>query len=360
LKIEAVEMKAVYVTKVFDPTDESPGEVQCLDVPAPKVINPNDVLIRVAWAALCGSDAHYIKDNLFPFEPPFAVGHEFSGIIADAGSGAVAFGLKKGDRVTGNFVLECGFCTACRNGKRQFCQNATANGSAQAEYLLLDARQVYKLPEGVSLLDGALIEPFVIASGVIDKTGLQLGQSLLVLGAGSIGQMLVQLAKRCGASIVAAAARSEHKCEAALSNGASVVINSSKEDIYERTRAITGEGFDIVLEASGNPRCITQALDLAAPGGTVVYLSYYPPEQPVCIDVFKQIVVRELTVKGVQLSQNNWPRALRMFSRINVRPLVSSIYPLEEASQAYAELVSGKAFKVVFNCGVEKTEDYGL
>jgi (R,R)-butanediol dehydrogenase/meso-butanediol dehydrogenase/diacetyl reductase/L-iditol 2-dehydrogenase len=346
-------MKAVYVTKVFDPISNSPGVVECLDVPVPEPAKPDDVLIRVAYAAICGSDAHYIKDNLFPFEPPFAVGHEFSGTIAALADGAKQRGFAVGDRVTGNFVLECGFCSACRNGKRQFCENASANGAAQAEYLLLDARQIYKLPDDVPLLDAALIEPFVIASGVMDKAELALGQSLLVLGAGSIGQMLVQLANRCSASLVAAAARSAHKCEAALNNGAHVVINSAKEDIYQRVRDISGHGFDVVLEASGNPQCITQALDLAAPGGTVVFLSYYPPEQPVSIDVFKQIVLRELTVKGVQLSQNNWPRALRMFSRVDVRPLVTSIYPLEEAKAAYAELVAGKAFKIVFDCGAK-------
>ncbi|GHT78246.1 iditol 2-dehydrogenase [Actinomycetota bacterium] len=343
-------MKAVFVTRVFDAASQTLGKVEVLDVAQPKVVASDDVLIHLAYSALCGSDAHYIKDNLFPFEPPFPTGHEFSGTVEEAGPLAVARGFKPGDEVTGNFVLECGFCDNCRTGKRQFCNFATANGSAQAEYIVLKAQQLYHLPKGTTLLEGALIEPFTIASGVIDKARLHLGQSVLILGAGSIGQMLVQLAGLAGASFVAASARTASKRELALQLGADAVIDPVNEDIYTRTRELTGEGFDVVLEASGSLECARQALDLVALGGTVVLMSYYPPDNPVAIDLFKQIVVREVTLSGLQLSQNNWPRALRMFPRIDANPLISKVYPLTQAEQAYAELVAGKSLKIVLDC----------
>ncbi|MDR2197463.1 MAG: alcohol dehydrogenase catalytic domain-containing protein [Coriobacteriales bacterium] len=343
-------MKAVYVTRTFDGASGTPGKVEVLEVAKPAVRDDDDVLVHIAYSALCGSDAHYIKDNLFPFEPPFAVGHEFSGVIEEAGAHAVARGFAPGDEVTGNFVLECGFCDMCRTEKRQFCEHATANGSAQAEYIVLKAAQLYHLPPGTSLLEGALIEPFTIACGVIDKARLRLGHSVLILGAGSIGQMLVQLARLNGASLVAASARTPSKRELALNLGANAVIDPLNEDIFARSHELAGPGFDVVLEASGSLECAQQALDLVAPGGTVILMSYYPPDQPIAIDLFKQVVVREITLSGLQLSQNNWPRALRMFSRVDVRPLISKVYPLQEAPQAYADLIAGRSLKLVLDC----------
>ena len=344
-------MRAVYVTKTFDSLTSSPGEVEVLDVEKPQLSADDDILIRVAFAALCGSDAHYISDNLFDFPPPFPVGHEFSGIIEALGPSAATKGFALNDRVTGDFVLECGFCEACRNGKRQFCTNVYVNGSAQAEYIVLKADQIYHLPEGVSLLEAALIEPFVIAAGVVDKAQIQLGQSVLIIGAGGIGQMLVQLARTSGAALVVASARTASKRELALQLGADVVIDPQNEDIRLRSAELTGQGFDVVIEASGSIAAAAEALDLAAPGGTVVYMSYYPPNQNVMVDLFRQIVTREVTVKGLQLSQNNWHRALKMFKRIDVKPIISRVYPLDQAKQAYKELMSGSSLKIVLDCG---------
>jgi (R,R)-butanediol dehydrogenase/meso-butanediol dehydrogenase/diacetyl reductase/L-iditol 2-dehydrogenase len=204
---------------------------------------------------------------------------------------------------------------------------------------------------GVSLLEAALIEPFTIACGVIDKAQIQLGQSVLVIGAGGIGQMLVQLARQCGAALVAASARTASKRDLALRLGADAAIDPAREDIRARTAALTGPGFDVVIEASGSITAAAEALDLAAPGGTVVFMSYYPPDCRIEVDLFKQIVTREVTVKGLQLSQNNWHRALKMFQRIDVKPLISRVYPLTEARQAYADLVAGGQLKIVLDCG---------
>jgi len=344
-------MRAVYVTRTFDRQTGLPGEVAVLEVDKPRVVADDDVLIEVAYAALCGSDAHFISDDLFDFPVPFPAGHEFSGVIEDLGSAAAAKGFARGDKVTGDFVLECGRCEACRSGRRQFCAEVFVNGSAQAEYILLKADQVYHIPEKVSLLEGALFEPFVIAAGAMDKARLQLGQSMLIVGAGSIGQMLVQLARSCGAALVAASARTASKRELALRLGADVAIDPQHEDIRLRTAELTGQGFDVVIEASGSSAAAAEALDLVAPGGTVVLMSYYPPGQSIEVDLFRQIVTREVTVTGLQLSQNNWHRAQKMFARIDVKPIISKVYPLSEAPQAYADLVSGGQLKIVLDCG---------
>lgn len=344
-------MKAVYVVKTYDRKQGTPGRVQCIEAEKPAVTAPDDVLIKVAYASLCGSDAHYIKDNLFPFAPPFPAGHELSGVIEDLGPAAEEKGFRRGDHVTGNFVLECGLCEACRLGKRQFCSAPQVNGAAQAEYLLWKAAQIYKLPPEVPLLEAALAEPFTIAVGAMDRAELKVGQTVFVLGAGGVGQMLIQLAGKSGASLVGASVRTPMKRDMAFAMGADFVIDPSRESLTERVREETGgRGFDVVFEASGNPECARQALEIVALGGTVVILSYYPPESILPLDIYCDVVSKEITLKGMQVAQNSWVRAIRMFPKMNLRPLITNIYPLEDCEKAYADLVSGKSLKVVLDC----------
>ncbi len=346
-----VGMKAVYVTKAFDPQTGTPGEVQCIETARPRVAAPDDVLIRVAYASLCGSDAHYIKDNLFSLPVPFPAGHELSGVIEDLGPAAEAAGLRRGDHVTGDFVLSCGHCEACRLGMGQFCSSPHVNGAAQAEYIVWKAAQVYRLPPELPLLEASLFEPFTIAVGAMDRAGLKLGQRVFVLGAGSIGQMLLHLSARSGASLVGTSVRTAWKRELALTMGADFAVDPTAESLTGRVMQETqGRGFDVVLESSGNLECARQALDIVRPGGTVVFLSYYPPGSVLPIDLYQTVVTKELTLKGMQLAQNSWTRALALFPKMDLRPLISNVYPLEDCQQAYRDLVSGQYLKLVLDC----------
>lgn len=345
-------MKAVYVVRSYDRISGTPGQVDCLETEKPAPVEPDDVLIHVAYASLCGSDSHYIKDDFFPFLPPFPAGHELSGVIEDLGPAARASRLRPGDRVTGNFVLECGHCSACRLGMRQFCSAPLVNGAAQAEYIVWKAAQVYRLPAGIPLLEGALFEPFTIAVGALERADFRPGQSVFVLGAGGVGQMLIQLAAKCGAGLVGASVRSPWKRDMARRMGADMVVDPVHEDLQTTAREKSGgPGFDVVLECSGNPECARQALQVVRPGGTVVFLSYYPPDSALSLDLSKDLVTKDLTLCGMQLAQNSWVRALALFPRMNLRPLITQIYPLQDCARAYQDLVSGCGLKLVLDCG---------
>lgn len=347
-------MKALYVTKTFDEESQTPGQITCLQVARPCITAPDDVLIHVAYASICGSDAHYIKDNLLThlFPPvPFAVGHELSGTIEDLGPAAEAKGLRRGDHVTGDFVLECGHCAACRSGQRQFCERPHVVGGAQAEYIVWKADQVFKLPDEVPLMDAALLEPFTIAVGAMDLAELKIGQSVFALGAGGVGQMLIQLASKSGASQIGASVRTPSKREMALTMGADFTVDPVHESLEESVAAHTGgRGFDVVFETSGSLECANQALQIVKPGGTIVFLSYYAPGSVLTLPLFETLVSRGLTLRGVQLAQNSWIRALEMFPKMNLRPLISKVYSLDECDQAYEDLISGQYLKILFNC----------
>lgn len=354
-------MKAVCVTRTFDEQTKTPGAVECLEVEKPRITDPDDVLIRIAYASICGSDVHYIKDNLlsdlFP-SVPFQVGHEVSGIIEDLGSKAAEKGLRIGDHVTGNFVLECGHCEACRNGERQFCKEPYVNGSAQAEYIVWKADQTFKISPTIPLDEAALIEPFNIAVGAMHRSGFKSSDTAFVLGAGSIGQMLIQLLKKSGASMVGASARTASKRDMALKMGADFVVDSVNQNIFEEVSYQTdSRGYDIVFEMSGNAECAAQAMEIVRPGGCIVMVSYYPPGTKIQIELFEKIVSKGITIKGLQLAQNSWIQSLKLFPGMDFRPLISKIYPLEECKQAYQDLVSGKYMKILFSCMKNKYKE---
>lgn len=347
-------MKAIYVTETFDELHKKPGRVACLDVVKPAVTEPDDVLIKIAYASICGSDAHYIKDNLltdlFP-SVPFPIGHEASGIIEDLGTEAIKKGFRIGDHVTGNFVLECGFCEACRTGERQFCKAPYVHGAAQAEYIVWKADQIYRIGKELPLDEAALIEPFNIAVGAMQRSGFKPSDSAFVLGAGSIGQMLIQLLRKSGASTLGASVRTAEKRDMALKMGADHVVDPLHQDIFEEAALHTeAKGYDIVFEMSGNVECAAQALEIVRPGGCIVMASYYPPETSLNIRLFEKIVSRGITIKGLQLAQNSWVQSLKLFPMMDFKPLISRVYSLESCEQAYQDLVSGKYMKLLFSC----------
>lgn len=347
-------MKAVHLTKAYDPVTSTPGIVECLNTEKPALLHPDDVLIRVAYASICGSDIHFIKDDLltdlFP-QLPLPIGHELSGVIEDLGPMAEKKGLKRGDHVTGDFVLECGHCDFCRSGERQFCRQPYVANGAQAEYIIWKADQVYRLPEGLPLLDAVLFEPFTIAVGALDLADMRAGQRAFVLGAGGVGQMLIQLLHKAGASAVGTSARTASKRVLALQMGANFAVNPLQNDFMMEIKKHSGQrGFDLVFETSGNPQCAAQALEIVRPGGTVVFISYYPPGSVLQIPLFDALVTKGVTLRGLQLAQNSWVRAMELFPMMDLSSLISKVYRLEECQQAYEDAVSGNFLKIVFQC----------
>jgi len=346
-------MKTVAVTRIGslrDPDENSRGRIGVVDFPEPE-LGPEDVRIRVAYAAICGSDPH-LAEGYFGTDVPIGLGHELSGVVEALGERATRNGLKVGDRVAGNFIKFCGACRACQDGRQQFCDHIQDyNRPGMAETITWHESQVYRLPESVSLLKGCLLEPTSVAVRIADKTNVRVGDRVAICGGGPIGQLALQVMRLYGATSLTMIEPIAERREMAERHGAEHVIDPVSESLDERASDITdGRGFDIVIDASGSPRAVNGLLDIAAKGGTVVYGAMYPAEFEMPLNLSSYLYLKELTITGVFISPYAFPRALQILPHLDVDELTSAVFPLDQAVEAFEAHVSGKHPKVVIRC----------
>jgi (R,R)-butanediol dehydrogenase/meso-butanediol dehydrogenase/diacetyl reductase/L-iditol 2-dehydrogenase len=324
------------------------GVLEVEEVPDPTV-GPEDVKIKVAYTAICGSDPHILDGTLPVSNPPRIMGHEMSGVIVELGGKAKIKGLKVGDHVTGNPVRYCGVCDYCRNGQENFCLELSVMfpPGTMAEYVVWNEQQVFKLPESVSLEEGCLTEPVSVCLHGIDLANIKPGSSVAILGAGGIGQILLQLAIKAGATKILVADPIESKRKLALEMGADYVADPLNADLWTESMKMTKyRGFDSVIEASGAKSSAKTAIDLAGKGGTVVYFAVYPMNFELPIKPF-DLYARELTLRGVFMSPYIFPRTLSVLPKLNLKPLISEIYTLDEVNKAFERQKTSQSIKIL-------------
>lgn len=346
-------MRTVAVTRVGslrDPNENTRGRIGIVDFPE-QPLGPEDVRIRVAYAAICGSDPH-LAEGFFGTEVPIGLGHELSGVVEALGERAHRNGLRVGDRVAGNFLRFCGTCPPCREGRQQFCEHIQEyNRPGMSETITWHESQVYRLPASVSLLQGCLLEPTSVAVRIADKTHVKVGDRVVICGGGPIGQLCLQVLKMYGATSLTMIEPIPERRQMALRHGADYVIDPLSEDQDARASEITGgAGYDVVVDASGSPRAVKGLLDIAASGATVVYGAMYPQEFEMPLNLSDYLYLKELTLTGVFVSPYAFPRALRILPLLQLDELTRAVFDLDDASEAFAVHVSGKYPKVVIRC----------
>ncbi|WP_417509340.1 zinc-dependent alcohol dehydrogenase [Microbacterium sp.] len=346
-------MKTVAVTRIGslrDPDPAARGAIGVVDFPE-QPLGPEDVRIRVAYSAICGSDPH-LAEGFFGTDVPIGLGHELSGVVEALGDRAHRNGLKVGDRVAGNFLRFCGTCRPCQEGKQQFCENIQEyNRPGMAETVTWHESQVYPLPDNVSLLKGCLLEPTSVAVRIADKTSIKVGDRVLVCGGGPIGQLALQVLKMNGATSLTMVEPIAERREMALRHGAEFVIDPLNEDQSARAAEITGgHGYDVVVDASGSVHAVRGLLDLAAKGGTVVYGAMYPQQFDLPLNLSDYLYLKELTLTGVFVSPYAFPRALQLLPHLELDELTQAVFPLEKAAEAFEVHISGAFPKVVIQC----------
>jgi len=315
----------------------APYKILIKTVERPAIKN-DEVLVKVEAAGICGSDLHAFRGK-HPFvKLPRILGHELSGEVAEVGKDVKEVNV--GDRVVVEPVIPCGSCIACVMGRYNVCKSLKVSGAhvdgAFAEYLKAPSNRIYKIPDDLSFDDATLIEPYAVATHIVKRSGVRVGDTVAVLGAGPIGLCVLQVAKLAGAKTVVITDIVDYRLQLAKKLGADVTINSGKEDPVEIVKdATNGEGVDVAIEAVGVPSTVQQALKITRPFGQVTIAGFF--EDPnVKVDVLS-VIAKELHVVGSRLYWLDFKTAIDLVSKgkIDVKSIITHKFPLEEAQKAF-------------------------
>ncbi|KAB0678550.1 zinc-dependent alcohol dehydrogenase family protein [Aureimonas leprariae] len=319
---------------------EGLGKLAVRDVAKP-VPKPDEILVKVAACGICGTDRHLFLGE-FPSRPPVTLGHEFAGTVEAAG--AEVAGFRPGMKVTGDPNIACGRCPECHRGRVNLCRDLQAIGIHRdggfADYVCLPETQAHRLPDDLDLVHGAFCEPLACSIHGLDIAGIRPGESVVVLGGGLIGLLVVQLARLAGASRVVLVTRSAGKRALGERLGATATVDPSAGDAHA---AICGEsgllpgGADKVIEAAGVRETVEQAPKLACRGGTVLVLGVLPQGASVAIEPF-DLLFREVQLLSSFINPFTHARAADLIASgtIEVEPLITRRVDFEDAAAAIA------------------------
>jgi len=322
-----------------------------IDVPKP---GHNDVLIKVARTAICGTDIHIYQWDDWASKTipvPLAVGHEFSGEIVERGSEVKGFEI--GDRVSAEGHITCGVCRNCRAGRRHLCINTVGVGvdrpGAFAEYLSVPAFNVFKLPDVITDDMAAILDPLGNATHTALSFDL-VGEDVLITGAGPIGIMAVAIARYAGARHIVITDVNDYRLALAKKMGASVALNVTNGSIDD-TMAELGmeEGFDIGMEMSGNPSALRDMLRTLHHGGRVALLGIPPGET--AID-WNDVIFKGLLLKGIygrEMFETWYKMASMLQSGLDISLIITHHFDVADYEQAFQLMESGQSGKVILN-----------
>src|SRR5450759_627130 len=320
---------------------EAPGQIKITQDadPAPQ---HGELIVQVGVCGICGTDLH-IADGEFPPTPyPIIPGHEFAGRIVARGAG-VPGDWPEGERVAVDPSLFCGYCPACRAGRGNLCANWNAIGDtvdgAFAEYVGVPAANAYRIPDHVDDSQGALIEPRACAVHGLRRIGPVLGQDVLLMGAGTMGLLLLQLLARAGARSLTVVDRKASRLEAAKAVGAASVA----EDVA----ALDGQAFAVAVDATGAPSAIEAAFESLQRGGRLLIFGVTSGDASVTLSPFR-IYNDEITVLGSLAVLHSFGAAADLMAAgaIDTVPLLGPLFTLDQFPEALARVRDGQGIKV--------------
>lgn len=323
------------------------------EAPIPEV-GHNDLLIRITKTAICGTDVHIWNwddwsQRTIPV--PMTVGHEYVGEVAAMGQEVTGFSL--GDRVSGEGHVTCGYCRNCRAGRRHLCRNSVGVGvnrpGAFAEFLVIPAVNAFKIPEGISDEMAAIFDP--LGNAVHTALSFDLvGEDVLITGAGPIGIMAAAVARHAGARHVVITDVNPYRLELAGRLGATRTVRIDRESLPEVERELgMTEGFDVGLEMSGAPAALRQMLETMNHGGKIALLGIPPGEMKMD---WSQVIFKGLTLKGIygrEMFETWYKMASLLQAGMNLRPIITHRFAVEEFEQAFVVMRSGESGKVILD-----------
>lgn len=321
------------------------NDLRFVDVPEPD-INPDEVLLKVKKVGICGTDLHIYNGGM-NVPTPLVMGHEFVGDIVKVGSNVS--NVQVGDRAVAEHVIGCGKCSYCLEGKRNLCKNPTSIGihrpGALAEYIVLPADLVYKLPDELSYNEGVLVEPVSIAVYCVRKAGVDVGDVIAVVGQGPIGLLVDFVAKASGGTVFGFDKHDNRLNYAKAHEYIYQGFNIADEQFIDHFTQETHDGADVVFEAVGSDTSAKLALELARPGGKVVVLGVF--EHDVMINMM-DIVRKELQVYGSWTCIFSFEETMLLMKsqRLATEELITHRYLFSEAIKAFEEASTDKSNRI--------------
>ena len=319
------------------------GDLQIHEEPNP-IVGVGEKLVRIKSVGVCGSDLHWFAEGSIgdaKLDHPLVLGHEFAGETED------------GQRVAIDPAIPCGHCEFCEIGHPNLCDNLIFAGhgeydGALREYGSFPTRCLFPIPDSLSYVDGAMLEPLGVAIHAVDLGKLKAGMTVGVFGCGPIGLLIIQMAKLSGAANIFATDKLPHRVDAAKSFGASQAFLSEDSDRLNEIRAATqGRGVDVSFEAAGVQAAVDDAVAAVRPGGKVI-LAGIPDDDRTS---FSASIARRkgLTIKLVPRMKHTYPRAIELVSKglVDVRSIVTHRFPLAQASEAFRVAERREGLKII-------------
>ncbi len=326
---------------------EKPGQVRLAEM-EPPVPGPGEVLIRSRSVGICGSDVE-LYEGIRPegyYCYPLVPGHEWSGEVVEAGE--QVFGISIGDKVVAEGILSCGSCRNCRMGLTNLCEAGYdeigfTRPGGMAEYVVVPARQVHRIPREASFEEAALLEPTAVVAQAFLHATLRPGETVVVIGDGAIGLLAVQIARLFSPAALILVGSHEERLDTGQRLGATHIINSKRDDVEQFLQGVTqGRGADMVFEGGSRAAGVELALRLARRGGTVMLEGIAGAEARLNLES-DTFVLKHLAVQGIfGASSAAWTYAVQLFSAglLQLAPLITHRFVMADYQAALNTVIA--------------------
>ncbi|CAB1249989.1 zinc-binding dehydrogenase [Clostridium sp. MT-14] len=336
-------------------TKGAPKSVEFASVPIPQ-ITPDQVLVRIKASGICGTDHslyHWSEAiaSSYDLSFPAIFGHEFSGVIAEVGSQVE--GIKVGERVTVNPIIYCGKCSYCAEGNIEVCDNRPFLGTDYdggfAQYVAVRAVNIIKLPDTVSFKSGALMEPLCVAIHAVDRVKPEFGDSVVVMGPGAIGLLMLLVLKNMGVGkvIVAGTSADKERLEMAKTLGADYILNTQDEGAVKKVKDLTGsKGADVIFDATGHNSAIQMAVQMITKRGRIGVTGLPPRPSEL---MMTQIAMNEISIIGNRAyERKNWLQACKMIDQgLNIEAIGTHTMPLKDFEKGIDLIDQKKGLRII-------------
>ena len=321
-------------------------EIREIEVP---VLKGKDVLIKIEYVGICGSDVHYLeygKIGDFVVNGDFILGHECAGTIVEIGS--CVENLKVGDRVALEPGCTCGQCEFCKTGRYNLCPDVEFLATPPyhgclMNYIAFPENMAFKLPDILSTKEGALVEPLAVGMHAAKQGNVKLGDSVVILGSGTIGLTTLLACKAFGATDITVVDVIPKRLEYAKKLGATTVINAATGDVLAEIDKLTNnKGVDIAIETAGAAQTIAQTPYLVKNGGCIVLVGMAP--QDIIEYNFAKIMAKEAEIKSVFRYRNIYPQAIKAISKgiIDISGIVTHEFAFNDIQKAFDFVINNK------------------